>query len=376
VSDLPAADWIAGVFEAVCERARPARATAGPFGEKMARHRRLPAREVDASWLTYAATPPKELDPTGRLADVEGVEVRAVGSGTLIRLASTWTAYRRSAYWVGVEALQALLDRARPQASRYGAGVRQVSPRPTVVVPGVEVTRRADGEITGIRGTTLSRFRVGNVGLDTPGAVVKGFEVDGLQFDNVSLGPRDVRADPVLVRRCRLRRSRLQAVTFGPTIFDECVVDGLAGPFWPTALLLFRHVTLMGPIDSFDIRPPRQLSGTGAEILDRRLRTHYADVDWALDIREARFARCDLGGVPGHLVRRDPNTQVLVTTDRVLASDWRAVAGDTEWAVAIERLLEGGLGSEVFVACPRGDRLAESLAVFARLREAGIAEPD
>ena len=107
-----------------------------------------------------------------------------------------------------------------------------------------------------------------------------------------------------------------------------------------------------------------------------RHKDFYETVDWALDISEARLTRCDISGVPGHLVRRDPATQILITRERALAAQWTAVAPQTPEYYGIERLLESPMDSTVLVACPRDKDFDRTLATFARLREAGIAEPD
>lgn len=163
---------------------------------------------------------------------------------------------------------------------------------------------------------------------------------------------------------------------FGLVVVEDCVIDGHAGGFWATATMFLKHVILRGPIDALDLRSPRQLRDPQRPSLAQIHDHFYRSVDWALDISEARFKRCDVGGVPGHLVRRDPGTQVLITRERALAGPWREVTADHFWRIGIERLLESGEESEVFVACPRGGRFEQELALIARLREAGIAASD
>jgi hypothetical protein len=45
----------------------------------------------------------------------------------------------------------------------------------------------------------------------------------------------------------------------------------------------------------------------------------YENVEWALDIRGARFRGLTLRSLPGHLVRRDPARHALILTERVAA---------------------------------------------------------
>jgi hypothetical protein len=235
-------------------------------------------------------------------------------------------------------------------------------------------------------------MRFAGIRYSTPGGILEGFDVEKCEFDNVSIGvdvvepgmaaivrrfnpnvSHEYDSAPVVVRNCTLTRCRIWQAYLRYVLVEDSVVDGLSGSLSMTSEVLLRHVVIRGPIDSIDIRHPRQVMGP--EPLIALHAAHYATVDWALDISEARFARCDIGGVPGRLVRRDPATQILVTRERVLASPWREVAQGA-WKIGIERLLKAEADSEVFVACPRGDDFEESLAVFQRLREAGLAEPD
>jgi hypothetical protein len=143
------------------------------------------------------------------------------------------------------------------------------------------------------------------------------------------------------------------------------------GAFDPHSFVTFR-----GNIDAIDIRHPRQLS-SDRPVRIARHEDFYGTVDWALDIRDARFRRCDISGVPGRLVRRDPSTQVLVTLERLRRSRWQDIGYlGTSWWLGFERMLSSGIESQVFVAEPRGNDFAAQLEMTTVLRDAGIAEPD
>jgi hypothetical protein len=53
----------------------------------------------------------------------------------------------------------------------------------------------------------------------------------------------------------------------------------------------------------------------------------YKDVDWALDISEAIFSDADFYYVPGELIRRDENTQVLLRREDFRDINWRELPG-------------------------------------------------
>jgi hypothetical protein len=105
---------------------------------------------------------------------------------------------------------------------------------------------------------------------------------------------------------------------------------------------------------------------------------YYAAVDWALDIREAEFeGECDLRRVPAHLVRRDPETQVVIRRESAMRREWRDLdLSKTYWASAIEGFLQTGDSDIVFVAGKRDRKFRDLLDGLKKLRDAGVAEPN
>jgi hypothetical protein len=107
---------------------------------------------------------------------------------------------------------------------------------------------------------------------------------------------------------------------------------------------------------------------------------YYKEVDWALDISEAEFsAECDIRGVPWQLIRRDPETQVVVTPERAQAMSYeldRLDLSKTYWRTSIESMLIEGQSGVVLVASKRSKKFRDYLKGLHLLRQAGIAEPD
>ena len=61
----------------------------------------------------------------------------------------------------------------------------------------------------------------------------------------------------------------------------------------------------------------------------------YESVDWALDLSAADFGgETSIDGIPLRLVRRDPETQVIVAADRLTTVDWRSAVPPT-WGPGI-----------------------------------------
>lgn len=109
----------------------------------------------------------------------------------------------------------------------------------------------------------------------------------------------------------------------------------------------------------------------------------YAGVEWALDISNARFKEFDVRGVPGSMIRRDPESQVLITRERALqvaTPGWEEQLGPENklWPFMVKLFLSDGDADTVFVA-PLGASKAKRdllLKGLQELRRIGLAEPD
>jgi hypothetical protein len=190
------------------------------------------------------------------------------------------------------------------------------------------------------------------------------------------------------IRNVLLDRCHIEASDLGPVIVEDCAIDTIwlhRGNWGPQRLTgcAFRHVTIRGNVNGalqLDYARRRNLA---TYALDDEFvvanAEYYASVDWALDIREARFESCWLhfSDVPARLIRRDPATQIVVTRDRAIASRWRELdLPEGAWRLSIEDFLATELPDLVLVACPRGTRYERQMATIDVLRAEGIAEPD
>jgi hypothetical protein len=190
------------------------------------------------------------------------------------------------------------------------------------------------------------------------------------------------------VRNVRLLDCREMGCSLHAAIVEDVLVDGLRTSDPHVRGAVFNHVTLRGRIGGFMISPlvtPERPESAEQRAFDTANAAYYASVDWALDIREAEFTdEVDLRGVPGRLVRRDPETQVLVTREKALDGRWRALDLDqTYWPTALEFFLQDDrLDSTVLVVpsqVPQDWGLwtrQTLLDGLRRLRDEGIVEPD
>jgi len=183
------------------------------------------------------------------------------------------------------------------------------------------------------------------------------------------------------VRNVKLIGCEVRGCAIDTAIIEEVVVDGLkTHTFMKTWGAVFKHVTLKGYIGRIMISPavaPGITKPKEQRAFDEANAAYYATVDWALDISEARFQECDIRSVPARLIRRDPETQVVVTREKALEGKWRKLdLSRTYWTTAIEYLLDFGLTDLVLVAPKRGLKYRELLDGLKMLRDAGVAEPD
>ena len=343
-------DWMLRVFRALCSALDPRLATARTQGEGMSAMRRYD-EPLGLAWLTYFGTEEVPTFGRDRLLATPGAIVEPIGHGVLLRFGDDPGPGRRAPYWrlidaatehLGAENVHASMRRRRRAELRPAiAQEASIEPVPTVAIP----VPFLDGDGTRhLVGQTYRNQRFRGQRSSEGGLVLEGFAFERCVFDNCSLGSYDDRStEPLIVRSSSIVRCKGSAIFLNWLVLEDCLVDGWSGGAFPTAEPLFRRVTLRGNIDAIDIRHPRQLFGDRPDRIARH-EAFYADVEWALDIRDARFRRCDISGVPGRLVRRDPSSQILVTNERLAASRWQDIGYlGTSWWVGFQRMLAAGI---------------------------------
>ena len=216
------------------------------------------------------------------------------------------------------------------------------------------------------------------------GNTFKDFQFESCTFDNCAISLTKDVSKRAVVRNVRMERCTAINCDIGPAVFENVTVDGLTtndllilwGP-------LFKHVTLKGKIGQIKINREVHYVDRSAGVqspFDKARAQFYMGLDWALDIREARFQEFDMHGVPASLVRRDPDTQVVVTRQKALREGWRRKISqsNTYWPFVIDMFLEDEEPDIVLVA-PKGKakkKYAELLHGLNELRKSGVVEPD
>lgn len=171
------------------------------------------------------------------------------------------------------------------------------------------------------------------------------------------------------------------ASSIGAAIVEDVLVDTLRSPgVLHTYGAAFKHVMLRGKFDRLMLSSLVDLMGNEPSVqaaFDEANAEFYRHVDWALDISQGEFKELCIRGLPGHLIRRDPETQVLVTREKALQEKWRDLEyRDGLCAFSLDLFLEREEPSIVLVAPKCHRKFKDQLWDLQQLRKAGVAEPD
>jgi len=173
--------------------------------------------------------------------------------------------------------------------------------------------------------------------------------------------------------QCEQLGSALYTAIVEDVLVDGCKTNGLFD-VWGA---VFKHVVIKGDVGQVITRwavPFSRMTPKKQRILNEANASYYAGIDWALDIREARFEEADLCDVPARLVLRDPETQFILRREKALEGKWKSMLSGTYWDGYIDYFLERGVEDEVMVAPKRSSQFRKSLDVLLALRDAGVVE--
>ena len=190
--------------------------------------------------------------------------------------------------------------------------------------------------------------------------------------------------DPALrstIRNVKLLNCETYGCSLDPAIVEDVTVDGLkTHGLRQTWGAVFKHVTLRGKIGRLMFSPavsPGLATLRQQRAFDEANEQYYSTVDWALDIREAEAEELDIRRIPARLIRRDPESQVVITRAKAMQGTWRRLKLEkTYWATSMELFLEWGDPDWVLVAGKRDRNYRHLVDGLKALRDAGVAEPD
>jgi hypothetical protein len=219
-----------------------------------------------------------------------------------------------------------------------------------------------------------------------PGRVYSDLELRGCYFEGCSLGysfkPYDINLRSTL-RNSKLIGCSQRGCSIGPAIIEDVLIEHLKthGQHLQTWGTVFKHVTLKGKIDRLMLsqiaKPSEPATSPTNQLFAKANDEYFSTIDWALDISCAEVKEMDIRGIPAHLVKRDPETQVVVTAERALKNNFKRLDyGKTYWGVGIQFMLNQGYKDVVLVAPKRSREFKVLLEGLQMLRREGIAEPD
>ena len=166
----------------------------------------------------------------------------------------------------------------------------------------------------------------------------------------------------------------------GPVVLEDVEVDGLAtGGLCIAWGAVYRHVRIRGACGKLMLSPLNDANNSVEKIreFDRADQEFYSCGEWALDVSEGLFEELDIRNVPADLIRRDPETQVVVRASRVRATQhvWNDLdLTGTPWKATLSNMLQLGLRDKVLVAPRRRKDCSVWVSGLRRLQEAGVAE--
>ncbi len=184
------------------------------------------------------------------------------------------------------------------------------------------------------------------------------------------------------VRNIKLINCSQRGSSLSAAVVEDVVVDGLKtnGQLFQTWGAVFNRTVLQGKIDRLMISSavlPGVIGHEEQRAFDDANAEYYRQVEWALDISKGEFKELCIRGLPGHLIRRDPETQVLVTRERAMSGHWKNLEfQENLLPTSLGMFLQRGEHSTVMIAPKRNPKFKKFLSDLKLLRQAGVTEPD
>jgi len=204
---------------------------------------------------------------------------------------------------------------------------------------------------------------------------VSHFRIERCTIEACSLGvPRDA-VDRLVASDCELIDSKVQGGGIRGVHLRDATVRNVRLSSMPQILgCVFERVTLAGKVNQLMIRAELPTVDHPRAFEDSA-RVAYQNIDWAIDISDLDCPDLSIQGVPGDLIRRDSERQVVVTRERATQAPWRdADLNDTNFSVAIDQMLRLGWSEVVLSAARSGPHKARAHAAIHQLIALGVTD--
>ena len=174
----------------------------------------------------------------------------------------------------------------------------------------------------------------------------------------------------VILTKCKVNQCSIDSGVLENVLIDhlKCLSTMLCRR---TAL---RHVTLKGKIGVIRFllpvtgEPPKEVAR-----MKQANEEYYNTVDWALDITEAQFKDVYIRDIPTHLIRRDPETQMIVAPQSTWKKDFRELDYlDMGFNSQLYDFVKQGEPDMLLIAPRRSKYFEDKMNDLERLREAQI----
>jgi hypothetical protein len=204
----------------------------------------------------------------------------------------------------------------------------------------------------------------------------------GCEFANCALSMTTDIGKRALVDNALFKDCKVSASDIGPAVLKSVHIDGLV----TDSLLIvwgavFDRVIFSGRIGKIKINRHIHHVDQSERVqkpFDEFRQSLYADLEWAIDIADAKFRLLEISGIPAKLIRRDPNTQMVVTRERALDQGWRSQvsSANKHWPFAIDMFLATGEADRVLVSPLIGPKkqIENLLDELKELRDLGVVE--
>jgi hypothetical protein len=203
------------------------------------------------------------------------------------------------------------------------------------------------------------------------------FEFVNCKFVNSAICSRDC-SNRCTIRNVRILNCTQDRCLLEAPILQNVIVDGLntKGQMPEVLGAVFDRVTLRGKIDRLWIKPSVVDPGKQADF-DKANAEIYRKVDWAIDISMIDSKELYVSGVPVRLIRRDPETQAIVTYEKAAQGRWKNLRFHHGlFEVILDNLVEFKYPGAVLIADKRSLNFKKLVADLEMLHKEGIVEPD
>jgi len=201
-------------------------------------------------------------------------------------------------------------------------------------------------------------------------------------FDNCGLGTEKSDNRRICVSQVRIKKAKQRACFLRGIDFQDVSIDGLGQvgriPLFVKGCL-FEHTVLAGRMTMIKFNwypdPAAAASAVNSDF-NRRALEFYNNIDWAIDISQAKFtASMSLEIIPGHLVRRDEATQALIRRTKITSVDWESLPWNgSSLNIVIQWWLDLSIfDSTVLIASKNSNGFTRDLDAIQMLRARGLA---